>query len=459
MSPRFVSKRIEYAADDHSFMIRRGCLLGLLCFVAIVAIYGVALGRYFEWPENLIAAGFAGIFGAMGLGGMSNILWAWRDVAAFRRGASRTPPPHGALLAAAGPIRPIGAPLTSPIGGRSCVAYEYEVLPRETKTRGRTNAQRRDLVGFAMAASAIDTPQGSIRLLGFPLLDEFYQRHDRGPAEQARIERYVASTPFEQVRGLGALQLLRGMDDAVADADGAVRKDFRLTAAGHSLRLADDARAGHRRRRAGRGAGPLRQREARARARRRDAEPAVARHGRRGAPPPCLDRAMAGILGAFFFVVSHGMLGAAIYQSETRYARDPESYQAAVIRSAVQDGDVAALERAVRQGANPNARDSFGDPVLLDVRDEAMASALIRLGADVNVRHRGDEDTPLIRASRMGLTPLVQVLLAAGANVHATMADGATALSEAERGEHTDVVALLRAAGAGAATPPVERPR
>jgi hypothetical protein len=60
-------------------MIRRGCLLGLLCFVAIFAIYGVALGRYFEWPENLVAAGFAGIFGAMGLGGMSNILWAWRD--------------------------------------------------------------------------------------------------------------------------------------------------------------------------------------------------------------------------------------------------------------------------------------------------------------------------------------------------------------------------------------------
>jgi hypothetical protein len=459
MSPRFVSKRIEYAADDHSFMIRRGCLLGLLCFVAIFAIYGVALGRYFEWPENLIAAGFAGIFGAMGLGGMSNILWAWRDVAAFRRGASRTPPSHGALLAAAGPIRPIGAPLTSPIGGRSCVAYEYEVLPRETKTRGRTNAQRRDLVGFAMAASAIDTPQGSIRLLGFPLLDEFYQRHDRGPAEQARIERYVASTPFEQVRGLGALQLLRGMDDAVADADGAVRKDFRLTAEA----IPYDART-------------LRERVVdvgeqvvalgRYDSEKRALVPAGATLNRLwpGTADEVRRRIVStarsqGILGAVFFVVSHGMLGVAIYQSETRYARDPESYQAAVIRSAVQDGDMAALERAVRQGANPNARDSFGDPVLLDVRDAAMATALIRLGADVNIRHRGDEDTPLIRASRLGLTPLVQVLLAAGANVHATMADGATALSEAERGEHTEIIALLRAAGAGADTPAVERPR
>ena len=31
-----------------------------------------------------------------------------------------------------------------------------------------------------------------------------------------------------------------------------------------------------------------------------------------------------------------------------------------------------------------------------------MAAALVRLGADVNVRHRDDADTPLIRAARMG---------------------------------------------------------
>ena len=102
----------------------------------------------------------------------------------------------------------------------------------------------------------------------------------------------------------------------------------------------------------------------------------------------------------------------------------------------------------MRRGANPNARDSFGDAVLLDVRDAEMASALIASGPDVDVRHTGDNDTPLIRASRMGLTPLVQVLLGAGANVQAEMAGGATALSEAERGGHEDIVALLRAAAA-----------
>jgi ankyrin repeat protein len=87
-----------------------------------------------------------------------------------------------------------------------------------------------------------------------------------------------------------------------------------------------------------------------------------------------------------------------------------------------------------------------------------MASALVQLGADVNVRHPGDNDTPLIRAARMGNLALVQVLLAAGADVHAEMIGGATALSEAERGGHEDVMAALRGAAARAETP-VERPR
>lgn len=42
--------------------------------------------------------------------------------------------------------------------------------------------------------------------------------------------------------------------------------------------------------------------------------------------------------------------------------------QASTIRVAIQTGDVGALERAVRRGANPNARDAYGDPVLIGCR-------------------------------------------------------------------------------------------
>ncbi len=76
----------------------------------------------------------------------------------------------------------------------------------------------------------------------------------------------------------------------------------------------------------------------------------------------------------------------------------------------------------------------------------------------MDVRHRDDGDTPLIRAARMGNVELVKVFLAAKADVHSTTRDGATALTEAIRGGHEEVVGLLRAAGADAAATPVERP-
>jgi ankyrin repeat protein len=142
------------------------------------------------------------------------------------------------------------------------------------------------------------------------------------------------------------------------------------------------------------------------------------------------------------------MLGVAFYLSETRHAREPENRQAMVIRQAVQNNDVTALERAVRRGANPNARDSFGGAVLLDVREPEIAAALIRLGADVDVLDDRDGDTPLIRAARMGNVALVRVLLAGNASVHAETTSGATALSEAVRGGHDEVAALLREAAA-----------
>ena len=80
-----------------------------------------------------------------------------------------------------------------------------------------------------MAASAIDTPGASVRLLGFPLLDQFPQSRDSGPDVAARARQYAGSAPFETMRGVGALQMFASFDDALADADGAVRKDFRMT--------------------------------------------------------------------------------------------------------------------------------------------------------------------------------------------------------------------------------------
>jgi hypothetical protein len=441
-------------------MLRRGCLLILGLFGALFACYIVFFIHYFEWPGNLFAAGLGSLFAAMGLGGIGHLFWARRDTKAFRRAARKEPLVDGAVVVAAGPIRPLGFPLTSPFGQRPCVAYEYEVVQSSVPTgRGRTNGGGADLAGFAMAASIIDTPAGGVRLLGFPMLDEFPQTRTPGRELAERARAYAASAPFERVQGIGALQMFAAFDDALADADGVVRKDFRLK----------DDPIPYEQRRLGERIVEVGQQVCavgRYDAAKRALVPKGATLNRLWPGTP--DKVRATIvstarsqakLSLVFFGVSHVFLAAAFYLSETRYARQPAHAQASAIRLAIQNDDVAALERVVRQGANPNALDAFGDPVLLDVRKPAMVAALVRLGADVNVRDREDGSTALIRAVGDGDAERIRVLLAAGADVHAATKHGETALSAAVDNGRVEIAALLRAAGADTKAEPVERAR
>ena len=89
-------------------MLRRGCTLLVVLFGALFALYFFFFTRYFEWPGNLFAAGLGSLFGAMGLAGIGNLLWAWRDTAAFRRAARKQPLTDGSLVVVAGHIRPLG---------------------------------------------------------------------------------------------------------------------------------------------------------------------------------------------------------------------------------------------------------------------------------------------------------------------------------------------------------------
>ena len=444
-------------------MLRRGCAIIVIFFGALFAAYLTFFTRYFEWPGNLIAAGFGAVFGGVGISSIASLFWTWRDLRAFRRAARREPPVDGQLAAVAGAMRPLGAPLTSPFSGAPCVAYEYEVMSQERVRRGQSASRPCDIAGFAMTAAAIETPHGGVRLLGFPILDEFPKEHGDARA-RARAEQYAAATTFEASQGLRAFKLIAEFDDALADDDGVVRKDFRLTEGPIPF---DRRTLNERVVRPGQPVCALGRYDASKRAlvprgtTLNRLWPGTLDDVRRGVMSKARSQT---VLGLSFFLITHALLGLAFYMSETRHSREAEDRQATVIRLAVQDNDVAALERAVRRGANPNARDSFGDPVLLDVRDPAMAAALIRLGADVDVRDDEGGDTLLIRAARMGDAALVGVLLAAHANVHAANKEGATALSEATRGGHDEVAALLRGANAGDGIPvepavEVEAPR
>ena len=102
-------------------MVRRSCVFSLVIWLALAAAYFVFFNRYFEWLGNWLA-----------------------------RGERRE---GGQLTVVAGPIQPLGEPVTSPFTGQRGVDYEYEIVERRP-TGKRQNADQYDVVGFAMTSAS-----------------------------------------------------------------------------------------------------------------------------------------------------------------------------------------------------------------------------------------------------------------------------------------------------------------
>src|SRR5262249_41270477 len=131
-----------------------------------------------------------------------------------------------------------------------------------------------------------------------------------------------------------------------------------------------------------------------------------------------------------------------------RHAREPEERQWSTLLGAAQDRDPAVLERAVRRGANPNARDASGKTVLFSVRDPEKVRALLRLGADPNARDRETGEGPLTTFARYGDLESVKLLVEGGAAVESASMYGVTPLEAAIEAGRDDVAEYLRGRGA-----------
>ena len=89
---------------------------------------------------------------------------------------------------------------------------------------------------------------------------------------------------------------------------------------------------------------------------------------------------------------------------------------------AVANNDLKAVTALLAQGADANVKSNVGVPVLLvAIRGESapIVEALLKSGADPNVRDVDTDFTPLLEA--MGQLDIVKLLLAAGADVNATI--------------------------------------
>jgi len=117
---------------------------------------------------------------------------------------------------------------------------------------------------------------------------------------------------------------------------------------------------------------------------------------------------------------------------------------------AAQDGNLPAVQTLLEEGADVNAKDTYGFTALMTAAQKGhteIVKLLLEKGADVNARNTSG--TALCAALRGGHTDIVKLLLEKGADVNAEMIDGGTtALMMASRNGNTEVVKLLLKKGA-----------
>lgn len=125
-----------------------------------------------------------------------------------------------------------------------------------------------------------------------------------------------------------------------------------------------------------------------------------------------------------------------------------ESHDA--LAMAVEKGHTDVVKLLLERGANANAKDEYGQSVVMRAASAHQAEALrllIAAGADVNARNEY-RITPLAVAAEQGQLEIVKMLLAAGANVNARDTSGGTALSVCILRGYADCVRTVLDAGA-----------
>ncbi|HEY4215143.1 MAG TPA: ankyrin repeat domain-containing protein [Steroidobacteraceae bacterium] len=113
--------------------------------------------------------------------------------------------------------------------------------------------------------------------------------------------------------------------------------------------------------------------------------------------------------------------------------------------AAVRGGKVSTLERLLRKGLAPNARDSAGNTPLIAAAargDLTILKVLLDGGAQINAQNAAG-NTALIVASREGHAAICKALLQAGATASLRNQERHDALDTAKRRNLTQIVALL----------------
>jgi len=453
-------RRLEslgHTIGHYHIRMARGCFLSLLILAACFGGYWWLLHPHVEPPIVWWATGIASFFMWISFGTLQNAITAARDAARVSKesslgGYTGEEFADDATVTVVGHIRAVGSPLTAPLSGKPAVLYSYEIDHTSESSDGESTKVM-DFSGFAMTPSAIDSPHGSIRILGFPMLEGFEKRSLDTEDGRRNAAAYIQSATFTDMEGFHPGTVYSQIKEMLTDDDGQLRKDWRMTKGrdltGKNLHE-QIVMPGEQVCAIGRWSS--------------------AKHGLiapagqtirlvQGDPQQIVNslrsKFVSNMIGC---VIVAAIINGAVFMmlqvanGRTSFLHDTplgqHSMHAEEMDQAVRGGNIAAAEKLASNGTDIDVRDSDGRTPLAIAPDAAMARWLIAHGADVDASNP-DGETVLMQQSAAGHADVVRELVKAGAKLDVVSTKWhSTALMRALDAEQLEVAQVLRDAGA-----------
>jgi hypothetical protein len=478
----------------------RGCVLSLLFWAALSYAYYYWLDQTFEPPGSVIGGIVAGFVVLCCIGALNNARLAWGVASQVASARGDLQLVDGRKVTVSGTIHPLGEPLIAPFSATPCVICEYDLASQKRLNPSTDNTNSgSDFTGFLMTPCVIKTLFGDVRLLGFPILEEFPELQSYGIVAAGHAREFLKSREFEDRSGLKFVTVLSVFGEIWADDDGLVQKNMKLgkvtldelfppSLDDDLLRMAQLEEKYPERFAADR---EEEDEEGDEEADEEDEDDDVHFHTpvpkmtekrvhigehvcaigiynelKRGLLPPrgstTPNRLLRGTAeqiekrsrAAVWQNIVGGLLGLIIVHVVILIVTQVFLHSDETIRdrtrrveNAVRNNDQTTLESLARRGFDLNYRDADGQSLLMKTDSPEMVRWLIERGVDVNFPDKGGY-TPLIDAARYGRAEIARILIDAKADLNARSVYGRTPLAEAVLKGHDDVAELLRAAGA-----------
>lgn len=172
----------------------RSCLVGLVGSLVAIAGFALLLVRLGADPNSVaVPAAVSGLLATLSISSARYGLDMLRDRGLIRNALAGQTPVDGQWAGLFGLIRS-SAPITSPISGKSAVAYKYSISRRVGS--GKSAHTITYYAGAALASPRISTNVGTFKLLAVPLFDMAATEVGKDEAMRHAAS-YIAATTFE----------------------------------------------------------------------------------------------------------------------------------------------------------------------------------------------------------------------------------------------------------------------